>query len=97
MRQPKPGVDAALRCFFPDVLGGDAEDPVTGSACGQLACLIQDVLPELLPRALSFTQGDEVGRPGRVELEVRPEPQPGQVRAWVGGAFSVILRGELEL
>ncbi len=96
-RAPHPGVDAALRCFFPDHLGDSGEDPVTGSACGQLACLLQEVLPELLPRALVFTQGDELGRPGRVEIDVRPEAQPGQLRAWVGGAFAVVLRGELEL
>jgi PhzF family phenazine biosynthesis protein len=95
--QPEGRIDAALRCFFPAHLGDSGEDPVTGSACGQLACLLQDVLPEILPRSLVFTQGDEVGRPGRVEIDVRPEPQPGVVRAWIGGAFTVVLRGELEL
>jgi PhzF family phenazine biosynthesis protein len=96
-RSPAPGVDAAVRCFFPDQLDGSGEDPVTGSAAGQLACLLQDVLPEDLPRSLAFTQGTELGRPGRVEIDVRPEATPGQIRAWIGGEFTVVLRGELDL
>ena len=92
---PKAGVDAAVRCFFPGY--GILEDPVTGSAAGQLGALIQSVLPEIMPRKLLFTQGDEMHRPGRVEVEVRPEAEPGKVRGWIGGAAVTVLRGELEL
>src|SRR6266404_4453651 len=92
---PAPGVDAAVRCFFPGY--GILEDPVTGSAAGQLGALVQTFLPGPLPRRLLFTQGDEMGRPGRVEVEVRPEPEPGRVRGWIGGNAVTILRGELEL
>ena len=92
---PKPGVDAAMRCFFPDI--GITEDPVTGSAAGQLGVLIQQSAPEIMPRKLVITQGDEVGRPGRVEVEVRPEATPGQIRGWIGGKATVVLRGELFL
>ena len=91
----KSGTDAALRCFFPG--DGIFEDPVTGSAAGQLATLIQSVRPETMPRKLVFTQGDELGRPGRVEIEVRPESEPGKVRGWIGGEARVVLRGELDL
>src|SRR4051812_29196885 len=91
---PKPGVDAAVRCFFPGY--GILEDPVTGSAAGQLGALIQSVLPEEMPRRLLFTQGDEMGRPGVVEVEVRPEHEPGKVRGWIGGRAVTVLRGELE-
>ena len=107
--RPAPGVDAAMRCFFPGY--GILEDPVTGSAAGQLAALIQTVLPEALPRRLVFTQGDEMGRPGRVEVEVRqsmgghhemvssptPPVVPSAFRAFIGGNAVTILRGELEL
>ena len=93
--RPAPGVDAAMRCFFPGY--GILEDPVTGSAAGQLGALIQTVLPEALPRRLVFTQGDEMGRPGRIEVEVRQEPVPSAVRAFIGGNAVTILRGELEL
>jgi PhzF family phenazine biosynthesis protein len=92
---PRAGVDAALRCFFPGY--GILEDPVTGSAAGQLGALIQAALPEIMPRRLAFTQGDEMGRPGVVEVEVRPEAEPGKVRGWIGGRAITILRGELDL
>ena len=93
---PEPGVDAALRAFFP--FYGIEEDPVTGSASGHLALLMQRFLPGVLPRRLVFRQGDEVGRPGRVEIELRAGETPEHpVRAWVGGAATVMVRGELEV
>jgi PhzF family phenazine biosynthesis protein len=91
---PQAGVDAALRCFFPG--DGIDEDPVTGSAAGQLGALLQLVRPAALPRRLLFTQGDEMGRPGRIELELR-ESEPGKVRGWIGGSAVTVLRGELQL
>jgi trans-2,3-dihydro-3-hydroxyanthranilate isomerase len=93
--EPQAGVDAAMRCFFPE--HGISEDPVTGSAAGQLGALIQLFRPAALPRRLLFTQGDEIGRPGRIEVEVRPEPEPGKVRGWIGGNAVTVLRGELQL
>jgi PhzF family phenazine biosynthesis protein len=93
--EPAEGVDAAMRCFFPGDAGVE-EDPVTGSAAGQLGALVQETLPAPLPRRLVFTQGDELGRPGRVRVEVRPEAQ-GRFRSWIGGGTRVVLRGELDL
>ena len=90
---PTPGVDAAMRCFFPGY--GILEDPVTGSAAGQLGALLQAIRPADLPRRLVFTQGDEIGRPGRIEVEVRPDG--GRARGWIGGNAVTILRGELQL
>jgi PhzF family phenazine biosynthesis protein len=92
---PKTGVDAALRAIFAD--HGVSEDPVTGSASGHLALLLQQLVPAGLPRNLVFTQGDEVGRPGRIEIELRPESDPSDLRAWITGPATVILRGELDL
>ena len=92
---PEPGVDAALRAFFP--FYGIEEDPVTGSASGHLALLVQRFLPGVLPRRLVFRQGDEVGRPGRVDIELRAGEGPDPIHAWVGGAATVIVRGELEV
>ena len=86
---PKQGIDAAVRCFFPGY--GILEDPVTGSAAGQLGVLIQQTLPELMPRQLTFTQTT-----GVIDVEVRPESTPGQVRGWIGGNAVTVLRGELE-
>ena len=50
-----------------------------------------------MPRRLVFTQGDELHRPGRVEVEVRPESTPGRMRGWIGGNAVTVLRGEMEL
>ena len=91
--RPVAGVDAAMRCFFPGY--GILEDPVTGSAAGQLGALIQLLQPAELPRRLVFTQGDEMGRPGRIDVEVRADA--ASVRGWIGGNAVTILRGELEL
>src|SRR2546427_239455 len=102
---PAAGVDAAVRCFFPGY--GILEDPVTGSAAGQLGALIQTVQPEPMPRRLLFTQGDEMGRPGRIEVEVREtmgghhemvSPEiTSRFRAFIGGNAVTVLRGELDL
>ena len=94
-RSPEPGVDAALRAIFADY--GVSEDPVTGSASGHLALLLQQLDPAEVPRKLVFTQGDELGRPGRIAIELRPGPAPSDLRAWIGGPATVILRGELDL
>jgi trans-2,3-dihydro-3-hydroxyanthranilate isomerase len=91
---PAPGVDAALRAFFPG--HGIDEDPVTGSASAHVALLLHRFEPAPVPRRFVFAQGDEVGRPGRVEIELREE-SPGELRAWITGAATVTLRGELEL
>jgi len=88
-------VDAALRAIFAD--HGVSEDPVTGSASGHLALLLQQLAPAGPPRKLVFTQGDELGRPGRIEIELRPESNPSDLRAWITGSATVILRGELDL
>ena len=95
MLAPADGVDAALRAIFADF--GVSEDPVTGSASGHLALLLNEALPAALPRPLVFTQGDEVGRPGRIEIELRPGTDRSGPRAWITGAATVILRGELDL
>jgi PhzF family phenazine biosynthesis protein len=92
---PQPVADAAVRCFFPGY--GILEDPVTGSAAGQLAALLQQVQPLPLPRRLTFTQGDEVQRPGSVEIEVRLDGETGKPRSWIGGNAVTVLRGELQL
>ena len=52
---------------------------------------------DLGTRKLVFTQGDEMHRPGTVEVEVRPEPTPGKVRGWIGGRAVTVLRGELDV
>jgi len=60
-----------------------------------------------MPRRLLFTQGDEMGRPGRIEVEVREtmgghhemvSPEiTSRFRAFIGGNAVTVLRGELDL
>ena len=80
---PEPGIDVALRAVFAD--HGVAEDPVTGSASAQLALLVHRSQPSGVPRRFVFSQGDEVGRPGRIEIELRTEPGSDAPRAWLSG------------
>lgn len=90
---PRDGVDAAQRCFFP----GDAipEDPVTGSAAGQLATLLHTAFPR--KSRFTIAQGDELRRPGRIAVEIRTDSFSGKARAWIGGEAVTVLRGELSL
>jgi trans-2,3-dihydro-3-hydroxyanthranilate isomerase len=90
---PTPGVDVALRAIFAD--HGVAEDPVTGSASAQLALLVHRFQPGPVPRRFVFSQGDEMGRPGRIEIEMREEPGSDGPRAWLSGSAVTTVRGEL--
>src|SRR5438105_5369303 len=92
---PAPGIDVALRALFAD--HGVAEDPVTGSASAQLALLVHGFQPAPIPRRFVFSQGDELGRPGRIEIELRAEPGSESPRAWLSGSALTTLRGELIL
>jgi trans-2,3-dihydro-3-hydroxyanthranilate isomerase len=92
---PAPGIDVALRAVFAD--HGVAEDPVTGSASAQLALLVHRFEPAALPRRFVFSQGDEIGRPGRIEIELREGPGSEAPRAWLSGSAVTTLRGELVL
>lgn len=92
---------AHARMFAPAI--GIAEDPVTGNANGPLgAYLVQHRLlpPAQLRSGLSgwITQGEAMGRPGRVKVEVTVDPatlRPTAVR--IGGDAVVAFRGEMRL
>ena len=61
---------------------GVSEDPATGSAAGALCAL--RVFEGGAPGRATVRQGDELGRPSTIEVEVDGEPgRPGRVR--VGG------------
>lgn len=77
--------------FFFVAHGGVVEDPATGSACANLGgYLIATGRP--LPIALTISQGDAVGRPSRLRLEI-----DRQRNVFVGGDVIEIARGQLEL
>lgn len=87
------------RYFVPGF--GIIEDPVTGSAHGPLAAYLvnHDVLklPEAGgPMRVRAEQGDAMGKPGRVELEVKGRPGALE-RVRIGGAAVTVIEGELRV
>lgn len=87
------------RYFVPGF--GIAEDPVTGSAHGPLAAYLVNQGVLKLPEAgglvrVRAEQGDAMGKPGRVELEVKGRPGALE-RARIGGAAVTVLEGELRV
>ena len=77
-RLPASGA-MVVRFFFPKH-GAVVEDPGTGSACANLGgWLLATGAP--LPQRLSIAQGDAVGRPCRMGLEVERRSSDTRVRA----------------
>jgi trans-2,3-dihydro-3-hydroxyanthranilate isomerase len=85
----EPDSVAHTRAFFPGI--GIAEDPATGSAAGPLGALLasRGLLPEGTWRVIE--QGDEIGRPSRIEVRV----SGGQVE--VAGRSVIVAEGKLFL
>ncbi|VVD86004.1 phenazine biosynthesis protein PhzC/PhzF [Pandoraea eparura] len=79
------------RYFFTTQGGGVTEDPGTGSACANLGgWLIGQGYP--LPVRARVSQGDAIGRPCRLTLEVTADR-----RILVGGNVIELARGEVRL
>lgn len=76
-----------VRAFIPAL--GVPEDPVTGSLHAGLAQWLMGA--GLAPRAYLATQGEALGRAGRVHLQ-----QDGE-RVWVGGDIAACISGTIEL
>ncbi|MEH6419937.1 PhzF family isomerase [Pseudomonas sp. CGJS7] len=98
---PAPGVLAHGRMFAPAI--GIAEDPVTGNANGPLgAYLVRHRLidPARYRDGLSAVmgQGEAIGRPGRVRVEVAVEgadAQPVSVR--IGGDATIVFAATIRV
>jgi trans-2,3-dihydro-3-hydroxyanthranilate isomerase len=84
---------ARVRHFTPAL--GVLEDPVTGSAAGALGARLAAADPGAGDAlALAVLQGEELGRPGRVDVAVRLEGAvPAAVE--VGGAVAPVLEARL--
>jgi PhzF family phenazine biosynthesis protein len=82
------GIALAVRCFCP--ADGIPEDPVTGSGNAAIAAFLQahDALPE---QQWVASQGREVGRDGRVEMQV------GEDGIYLGGRAVTVLDGLIRL
>lgn len=79
----------AVRAFCP--ADGIPEDPVTGSANAAIAALLQSQsrLGGIGPKFLA-SQGREIGRDGRVDIEVDPSS-----RVWIGGHTTLVVEGSV--
>jgi PhzF family phenazine biosynthesis protein len=101
LSDPDPGILAHGRMFAPAI--GIAEDPVTGDANGPLgAYLIRHNLagPDAVRMGLKawMRQGEVIGRPGQVRVEVAVDPTSGQPNAVrVGGNARIVFRTELAI
>jgi PhzF family phenazine biosynthesis protein len=101
LTEPDLGVLAHTRMFAPAI--GINEDPVTGNANGPLGAYL--VQHQLVPVAIGqsglscwIRQGERMGRPGRVKVEVAVDPvrlAPTAVR--IGGDAVIAFGSELRL
>ena len=82
--------DLAVRAYCP--ADGIPEDPVTGSANASIAALLHHVgaLPGADRRYIA-SQGREIGRDGRVEVQVDHENE-----VWIGGQVQAVIRGSVD-
>lgn len=82
------GIALAVRCFCP--ADGIPEDPVTGSGNAAIAAFLQahDALPA---QQWVASQGREVGRDGRIEMQV------GEDGIYLGGRAVTVLDGLIRL
>lgn len=93
----RPGLFHA-RNPFP--VGGVVEDPATGAAAAALAGYLRDAALIAAPATLTILQGQAIGRPSRIEVEVPasggifvrgtavalPDPAGDRIRAALAGA-----------
>jgi trans-2,3-dihydro-3-hydroxyanthranilate isomerase len=84
--------DVAMRFFAPGV--GVPEDPATGSAAGALGAL--RVAQGARPGRVVVRQGEDMGRPSTIHVEIGGEPgTPRGVR--VGGSAAPVMTATIEL
>jgi trans-2,3-dihydro-3-hydroxyanthranilate isomerase len=74
---------------------GIGEDPATGSAAGPLGAYVAEYGDLGETRSITIRQGEQVGRPSELHVEVDREADAWRVR--VGGGVHVVGRGEFEL
>ena len=81
--------DVMARMF--DASFGVGEDPATGSAAGPLGVYLAPVGLAGMPGDVIVAQGEMVGRPSLLHLEVRPDGDSWSVR--VGGGVQIVGEG----
>jgi len=79
-----------VRAYCP--ADGIPEDPVTGSANAAIAAhLLHNAALGSLGKRYVVSQGREVGRDGRIEVEMDADDE-----VWIGGQTQTVIRGELD-
>ena len=71
------------------------EDPATGSAAGPLGVYLSEQDGAGMPGHMTIAQGEMVGRPSFLEVDVVPDPTGWVVS--VGGGVQVVGEGWFEL
>lgn len=74
---------------------GVGEDPATGSAAGPLGAYLAKYGLAGMPGTVRIRQGEQVGRPSVLEVQVVPEGDSFAIT--VGGGVAIVGRGEFEL
>ncbi len=78
-----------------DVGFGIGEDPATGSAAGPLGAYLAALGSGGMPGSLDIRQGDQVGRPSVLHVEVRPDRDSWVVE--VGGGVAIVGEGTFRI
>ncbi|QSQ25000.1 PhzF family phenazine biosynthesis protein [Pyxidicoccus parkwayensis] len=99
-RETKDASSMAHSRYFPPVIGV-VEDPVTGAAAGPLGMYLATrgvlALPEEGGKARArIEQGDAMGKPGRIDVEVTGKAGAPE-RARIGGVAVTVLEGPLRV
>jgi PhzF family phenazine biosynthesis protein len=97
-RETKDASSVAHSRYFPPVIGV-AEDPVTGAAAGPLGMYLATQGVLTLPAEggtvrARVEQGDAIGKPGRIEVEVTGRAGAPE-RARIGGVAVTVFEGTL--
>ena len=85
--------EVRARMFAPGV--GVTEDPATGSAAGPLGVYLTRAGEAGMPGRLVIHQGEEIGRPSTLEVDVVAAGDGLEV--WVEGGVTAVGRGTFEL
>ena len=85
--------EAKARMFATDL--GISEDPATGSAAGPLGAYLARAGSGGLPGRLLIRQGEEVGRPSELHVDVTSKGDTFDV--WVEGGVAIVGRGAFEV
>lgn len=85
--------DVMARMFDPEF--GIGEDPATGSAAGPLGAYMAERGLAGMPGRMTVAQGEMVGRPSFLHVEVQPEDDSWAIH--VGGGVRIVGEGSFEL